>query len=201
MPRDQNGDTKLIEIPARESRSEFNDFNVEEVLELEHRPKDSKYLDGRATTRFDELGRPGTNLAQVANIGKLATSYLGIKEINSGVTGIIAEEGTDKALEKVGVPAPIRKPISEKAGEAAKGAAKSMGADGENGKSVFDKLVYYSEHGEPKPKGWVGRAKDWVLDKTKCSSDEDHHESTDDRSRSEERRVGKECRSRWSPYH
>ena len=23
----------------------------------------------------------------------------------------------------------------------------------------------------------------------------------DDRSRSEERRVGKECRSRWSPYH
>ena len=25
--------------------------------------------------------------------------------------------------------------------------------------------------------------------------------STNDRSRSEERRVGKECRSRWSPYH
>ena len=24
---------------------------------------------------------------------------------------------------------------------------------------------------------------------------------TDERSRSEERRVGKECRSRWSPYH
>ena len=24
---------------------------------------------------------------------------------------------------------------------------------------------------------------------------------TDQRSRSEERRVGKECRSRWSPYH
>ena len=24
---------------------------------------------------------------------------------------------------------------------------------------------------------------------------------TNDRSRSEERRVGKECRSRWSPYH
>ena len=26
-------------------------------------------------------------------------------------------------------------------------------------------------------------------------------ESTRQRSRSEERRVGKECRSRWSPYH
>ena len=24
---------------------------------------------------------------------------------------------------------------------------------------------------------------------------------TDDKARSEERRVGKECRSRWSPYH
>ena len=25
--------------------------------------------------------------------------------------------------------------------------------------------------------------------------------TTEERSRSEERRVGKECRSRWSPYH
>src|SRR5258708_31442832 len=27
------------------------------------------------------------------------------------------------------------------------------------------------------------------------------HAEDDDRQRSEERRVGKECRSRWSPYH
>ena len=27
------------------------------------------------------------------------------------------------------------------------------------------------------------------------------HKGKLDRSRSEERRVGKECRSRWSPYH
>src|SRR2546429_4283378 len=27
------------------------------------------------------------------------------------------------------------------------------------------------------------------------------HSPTDDPPRSEERRVGKECRSRWSPYH
>ena len=28
-----------------------------------------------------------------------------------------------------------------------------------------------------------------------------HHDISFDLSRSEERRVGKECRSRWSPYH
>ena len=27
------------------------------------------------------------------------------------------------------------------------------------------------------------------------------HDTDDDQNRSEERRVGKECRSRWSPYH
>ena len=31
----------------------------------------------------------------------------------------------------------------------------------------------------------------------KCEGYDDH----DDTTRSEERRVGKECRSRWSPYH
>src|SRR5256885_4764977 len=29
----------------------------------------------------------------------------------------------------------------------------------------------------------------------------DQHAARPDRGRSEERRVGKECRSRWSPYH
>ena len=37
------------------------------------------------------------------------------------------------------------------------------------------------------------------------ASDDEHEEDEDDadgrRIRSEERRVGKECRSRWSPYH
>src|SRR3712207_7399280 len=33
-----------------------------------------------------------------------------------------------------------------------------------------------------------------------ASSPSDHSPSTTD-NRSEERRVGKECRSRWSPYH
>ena len=28
-----------------------------------------------------------------------------------------------------------------------------------------------------------------------------HQEASPESSRSEERRVGKECRSRWSPYH
>src|SRR2546422_2305729 len=31
--------------------------------------------------------------------------------------------------------------------------------------------------------------------------DEEHHRQDELQSRSEERRVGKECRSRWSPYH
>ena len=31
--------------------------------------------------------------------------------------------------------------------------------------------------------------------------DMDMHADGEARSRSEERRVGKECRSRWSPYH
>ena len=29
----------------------------------------------------------------------------------------------------------------------------------------------------------------------------EHHRIEADNGRSEERRVGKECRSRWSPYH
>ena len=32
-------------------------------------------------------------------------------------------------------------------------------------------------------------------------TDEDGEETGEDVARSEERRVGKECRSRWSPYH
>lgn len=54
LTRDQNGDTRLVEISAKRSRSEFNGFKVEEVLNF--RPvNDRQYLDGRATTRFDEL--------------------------------------------------------------------------------------------------------------------------------------------------
>lgn len=51
LTRDQNDDTRLVEISAQESRSEFNDFNVEEVL-YSRQEKDSQYLDGRATTRY-----------------------------------------------------------------------------------------------------------------------------------------------------
>ena len=35
----------------------------------------------------------------------------------------------------------------------------------------------------------------------KNSSSEDYLNTINDKIRSEERRVGKECRSRWSPYH
>ena len=40
-----------------------------------------------------------------------------------------------------------------------------------------------------------------VTEVTDESEDEDEEEDDDDDDRSEERRVGKECRSRWSPYH
>ena len=36
---------------------------------------------------------------------------------------------------------------------------------------------------------------------TYAELDEENKKVAKDRSRSEERRVGKECRSRWSPYH
>ena len=37
--------------------------------------------------------------------------------------------------------------------------------------------------------------------KTLIRKDRRFKEQTDEQYRSEERRVGKECRSRWSPYH
>ena len=39
---------------------------------------------------------------------------------------------------------------------------------------------------------------DWVTNTLKTKVDENYNLI---KSRSEERRVGKECRSRWSPYH
>ena len=47
--------------------------------------------------------------------------------------------------------------------------------------------------------GLIGAASapaDWVRDQVRKAK-----ELTDKAFRSEERRVGKECRSRWSPYH
>ena len=40
-----------------------------------------------------------------------------------------------------------------------------------------------------------------ALDVQVCMTHENHQSGTERLSRSEERRVGKECRSRWSPYH
>src|SRR5437016_14557728 len=34
-----------------------------------------------------------------------------------------------------------------------------------------------------------------------CHSNRDNNQQSESPNRSEERRVGKECRSRWSPYH
>src|SRR5260370_4494842 len=47
----------------------------------------------------------------------------------------------------------------------------------------------------------VGRKLNSMLNEQNESSSIESHRSTDLDKRSEERRVGKECRSRWSPYH
>ena len=49
-------------------------------------------------------------------------------------------------------------------------------------------LIPTVDHVEPVARGGVDEEENWV-----CTSQL--------RNRSEERRVGKECRSRWSPYH
>ena len=42
----------------------------------------------------------------------------------------------------------------------------------------------------------------WVLDACKGGNVRRHYQDIEKQlNRSEERRVGKECRSRWSPYH
>ena len=62
--------------------------------------------------------------------------------------------------------------------------------------SLFDKNEPYSENNLSNPS--VKLESLAPIDYTQISSDEFE---TDYLCRSEERRVGKECRSRWSPYH
>ena len=42
---------------------------------------------------------------------------------------------------------------------------------------------------------------DAIIEIQDLAGDSNHYSATITSSRSEERRVGKECRSRWSPYH
>ena len=42
---------------------------------------------------------------------------------------------------------------------------------------------------------------DDIISFEECTRDESLGGETESAARSEERRVGKECRSRWSPYH
>ena len=51
--------------------------------------------------------------------------------------------------------------------------------------------------------GSLGKTECWyILDcKENATIVIGHNATTKDATRSEERRVGKECRSRWSPYH
>src|SRR2546422_11463716 len=47
----------------------------------------------------------------------------------------------------------------------------------------------------------VARALDLTRARTEHARAEDARRHSEEQYRSEERRVGKECRSRWSPYH
>ena len=63
-----------------------------------------------------------------------------------------------------------------------------------------DAETFAKDYAELKKKSNKGDTSSWRLGGKK-----EYKEATvrykGDRSRSEERRVGKECRSRWSPYH
>ena len=67
----------------------------------------------------------------------------------------------------------------------------------------IDVLTIFPEYLAPLELSLIGRARrDGLVDlhvHDLRSWTHDRHRTVDDRS--EERRVGKECRSRWSPYH
>ena len=48
---------------------------------------------------------------------------------------------------------------------------------------------------------YMNNINDPSLVKQVMDGSKDMYDSMSDNARSEERRVGKECRSRWSPYH
>ena len=54
---------------------------------------------------------------------------------------------------------------------------------------------------EPGPMGVPSCKGAWEMCPAKNEVEEGEKERRDVEGRSEERRVGKECRSRWSPYH
>ena len=68
--------------------------------------------------------------------------------------------------------------------EISKGSKKKYELDKETGLIILDRILYTSTH-YPANYGFIPRT---------LGDDKDPL-------RSEERRVGKECRSRWSPYH
>ena len=65
------------------------------------------------------------------------------------------------------------------------------------GASALPPLVSSDGHLEVRPERWTGRMPAALRDKAPRTIK--LPDSGD--ARSEERRVGKECRSRWSPYH
>ena len=74
---------------------------------------------------------------------------------------------------------------------------------------INNKVKNYSWHEMPDDGGWsYGTNLDYMKEISKYWTDKYNWRKTEEKinkfnnfKRSEERRVGKECRSRWSPYH
>ena len=81
-----------------------------------------------------------------------------------------------------------RAEIRLSASQAGSGAGALDDAEADRLLDEFDLLLHAEQHPLALSGGQQQRL---VITATRCSR----------RSRSEERRVGKECRSRWSPYH
>src|SRR2546425_8540824 len=58
-----------------------------------------------------------------------------------------------------------------------------------------------AEHAADEDRPAVGHREEWLEAAEAVERDVQDVEPAGDEGRSEERRVGKECRSRWSPYH
>ena len=69
--------------------------------------------------------------------------------------------------------------------------------------TFIDALNVWKLKGVPdNPSAWLFRvAKNKAIDIIRRNKHSVQYDFNDNERRSEERRVGKECRSRWSPYH
>jgi len=117
------------------------------------------------------------------------------------------EDGGSAAEEKgIGPPAETSSRTEPEPAPAVQAAALATREEkiGEGGQTVFDKRLDVEDEFEELWRDWKLRNpkyRDDALDRFKRLTLEERAQARSRAARSEERRVGKECRSRWSPYH